>query len=199
MDIGERVKALRLSRGWSQGTLAAKIDMDRTSIVKYEAGTVDMTAQTLQKIADALEVPIATLYGVPASQVDSGPWEAIPILGRIPAGELRFTEETVEGYRMVPSSKVQGGPHFYLRVIGNCMSPRFRDGDLALVRVQSEVENGEAAVVVANGGDDATLKRVYCHGNTVVLRADNPDFDPIILPASEVRIVGKVVGGAFDL
>ena len=200
MDIGERVKTLRLSRGWSQGTLAAKVDIDRTSLVRYEAGTVAMTAQTLQKIADALEFPITTLYGIPAAQVDVGPWEAIPILGRIPAGELKFTEETVEGYINVPYGMVRGGMAFALRVQGDCMAPphgRFKDGDLAFVRVQPEVENDELAVVVVD--DEATMKRVTYASGFLILKADNPEYPPILVPLANARIVGRVVGGAFDL
>ncbi len=198
MNFGERIKALRQSRGWSQELLAAKAGLNRTTLLRYEAGTIGIPAKTLQQIADALEAPITYLYGLSESQVNLGPWEAIPLLGSIPAGELRFTEETVEGYRMVPKDQVKGGIHFALRVQGECMAPRYRTGYLAIVRVQPEVENGEIAVVVVDN-EEATLKRVFYQDNErVILRADNTDYPPILVDARNMRVIGKVVGGAFD-
>ena len=57
---------------------------------------------------------------------------------------------------------------------------------------QDDADNGE--IVVALVGDEATTKRFYRDGRSIRLRAENENYDPIVLDESEVDVVGKVVG-----
>jgi repressor LexA len=66
-------------------------------------------------------------------------------------------------------------------------------GDLALVRQQPTAENGEIVVARVHQSE-ATLKRFYRRANSVILRAENPKYDPIEVDAKEVEVVGKVIG-----
>ncbi len=197
MDIGQRLKEIRLIKGWSQARLGRESGVSRVSINRYEIGETEMSAQTLQQLAKTLQVPITLLYGFSADQaVGTVEAVAIPILGRIPAGELKFTEDTVLGYFPAPSDIIAGGVCFWLQVSGNCMSPTFKDGHLALIRVQPEVENGEVAVVAVDN-ENATLKRIKRQGDIIMLKGDNPQHEMIALPAERVRIIGKVVGAFY--
>ena len=50
-------------------------------------------------------------------------------------------------------------------------------------------------MVALVGGDEATLKRFYREpGGKVRLQPANSEMKPIIVPASEVKIQGRVVG-----
>ena len=54
-------------------------------------------------------------------------------------------------------------------------------------------ENGE--IVVARVHQlDATLKRFYRRANRVVLKAENPKYDPIEASGDEVEVIGKLIG-----
>jgi len=45
------------------------------------------------------------------------------------------------------------------------------------------------------GGDEATLKRFYREpGGKIRLQPANSEMQPIVVPAAEVRIQGRVVG-----
>jgi repressor LexA len=49
--------------------------------------------------------------------------------------------------------------------------------------------------VALTGGTDATLKRFFREANGKVrLQPANAQMDPIILPAREVKIQGRVIG-----
>ena len=65
MDIkkkfGEKVKFLRLERGWSQEKLALTADIDRTYIPSIEAGKRNVSITVIEKIANALNVEIIEL------------------------------------------------------------------------------------------------------------------------------------------
>ena len=126
----------------------------------------------------------------------------IPIVGRIAAGvpieAIEDPDEAVE----FPVGMVSEDC-FALRVRGTSMiEDHIDDGDVVVVRPQPRVENGEIAVaivndVTVNGG--ATLKRIYQEGNMVRLQPRNPEMQPLIVPAGQVEIRGKVVKLVRDL
>ena len=75
------------------------------------------------------------------------------------------------------------------------MAPTIQDGDLVCIRSQSNVENGQIAAVLID--DEATLKRFYRHGDTVILHPENPRFTPMTYikeEINELRIEGVAVG-----
>ena len=84
---------------------------------------------------------------------------------------------------------------FVLRVKGDSMvDDHICDGDYILVEGASTAQNGEIVVALTDG-TDATLKRFFRepHGR-VRLQPANAQMDPIILPARDVKIQGRVVG-----
>ena len=61
-----------------------------------------------------------------------------------------------------------------------------------MVHSQDQAQNGE--IVVALVGDEATTKRFYSEGRNVRLQPANENYEPIIVSADEVQLVGRVVG-----
>ncbi len=125
---------------------------------------------------------------------------ALPVYGPVQAGQFGIVDDVPEeGRRLIDAALVEGGQFFWLRVEGDCMAPRLRHGDYVLIRVQSEVENGEIAAVAVADSDEATLKRVFIRGREVVLQPTNPEHLPILTDTRNVRIIGKAVLGQVAL
>lgn len=62
MSFGQRVKALREERGWTQAELARRAGLTHETISNYERDSrVRPPLFTVQAIARALEVPLADL------------------------------------------------------------------------------------------------------------------------------------------
>ena len=61
--IGQKLRALRLDRGLSQGDLADGIGLTFQQVQKYEKGTNRVSAGRLQRIADLLNTPVMFFYG----------------------------------------------------------------------------------------------------------------------------------------
>lgn len=59
--FGEKVKFLRIEKGWSQEKLALNADLDRTYIPSIEAGKRNVSITVIEKIAMALDVEIFEL------------------------------------------------------------------------------------------------------------------------------------------
>jgi len=59
----ERLRALRVSRAETQKMLADMLGVDRTTYVKYEAGSSEPNFETIQKLADYFDVTVDYLLG----------------------------------------------------------------------------------------------------------------------------------------
>lgn len=63
MEIGERIKEIRLKKGLKQSELAEKADISRVAVGNYERGDRIPNIEITQKIAMALGVDINELLG----------------------------------------------------------------------------------------------------------------------------------------
>ena len=64
IEIGRKIRTLRLERGLSQSRLAEGIGLSFQQLQKYEKGTNRVSAGRLQRIATLLGVPVTVFYGV---------------------------------------------------------------------------------------------------------------------------------------
>jgi transcriptional regulator with XRE-family HTH domain len=67
VEIGNRLKALRLTAGLSQEKLADAIGLTFQQVQKYEKGTNRIGGSRLQQIATILGVPASAFFGETAS------------------------------------------------------------------------------------------------------------------------------------
>src|SRR5882757_9683010 len=63
VEIGRKIRALRLERGLSQSNLADGIGLTFQQVQKYEKGTNRVSAGRLHKIAELLNIPVTFFYG----------------------------------------------------------------------------------------------------------------------------------------
>ncbi len=60
--IGKNIQKIRESKGISQQELAAKCNFEKSNMSRLEAGRVNPTLSTLEKVAKALDVSLAELF-----------------------------------------------------------------------------------------------------------------------------------------
>ena len=125
---------------------------------------------------------------------DLRPQRPLPLVGRVAAGSPILAEENVEDLVDVPGFLRRDDGDFVLRVRGDSMiGAGIFDADLIVVHPQADAVNGEI-VVVRVGEEEATTKRMYRDGPIVRLESENENYDPIVVHADEVQLVGRVVG-----
>ena len=59
--VGNRIRALRKDRGWTQDVFGDKSGLNRAHVGEIERGESNVTIQTLKLIADTLRVKIEDL------------------------------------------------------------------------------------------------------------------------------------------
>ena len=62
IKIGKHIQKVRDLKGISQQDLAAKCNFEKSNMSRLEAGRVNPTLSTLEKVANALEVSLAELF-----------------------------------------------------------------------------------------------------------------------------------------
>ncbi len=116
---------------------------------------------------------------------------AVPLVGRVTAGEPILAVENVEDIFPLPYDLVGHEEVFMLRVRGDSMvNVGIYDGDWVLVRRQETADDGD--VVVALLDDEATVKRLYRQNGRIRLQPENDAMAPIVTDRAEV--LGKVIG-----
>jgi len=121
----------------------------------------------------------------------------LPLVGRVAAGVPLLADENVEDLVDVPAFLRHDDGDFLLRVKGDSMvGAGIFDADLIVVHPQPEARDGEIVVarISGVGDDEATTKRLYHDGSTIRLVAENENYDPIVVHADQVEVVGRVVG-----
>lgn len=199
MTTGERIRQLRIEKDMTQEMLGEKIGVKKAAIYKYENGlVVNLKRDIIEKLANVLEVSPSYLMGlddikdVPQGFQPVPSMKKIPRVGRIACGTPILAEENVEEYDSVPE---HWKADFTLVCVGDSMAPKIQDGDLVAIKQQETVENGQIAAVLID--NEATLKRVYVYPDKLILRPENPEYEPIVImngESSNIRIEGRAVG-----
>ena len=211
-NLGLSVTKFALSIGVPQTTLSNMFNRDSTP-----------KTELLNKIIEVHRVNpsfLLTGEGPMFTRQEVAPMAPAPSMGIYRSGGLRELQETMTG-KLVPflTQMVSAGPGAELqeyedscgliclpeaavkgelralRVKGDSMEPRIKDGDLALVHKQPTLNDGDLGVIVY-GDNEGTLKKFSRRGNTIILSPFNPDYEPKIISGEDlnnVYIAGKVV------
>ncbi len=120
----------------------------------------------------------------------------LPLVGSIAAGGPLLAEEAVEDEIAVPEPLGRDAD-FLLRVKGESMiEAGILDGDIVVVRKQSDARTGEIVVALVGGdesADEATVKTFHRERDgRIRLQPENAALEPLY--PEHVEILGKVTG-----
>lgn len=167
-------------------------EISSTSVVNYnlnklvEAGLIERNKEVSRGIR--LQDSMARIL----------PGRNIPILGHIAAGQpITVFPESVEAADTLDLAVDVVSRHegvYALRVQGDSMIDALVDsGDLVILNAQNTANNGDMVAAWLPEREETTLKYFFREGNNVRLQPANASYEPIVLPASQVEIHGKVI------
>lgn len=209
MEFKDIVKNLRIEFNFTQEDLSKRLEISKSTVAMWETGKRLPSPELYGARADVFNVDMDylmgrtnikrkvsyNLFGKEYSSSTSA--VSINVLGRVAAGipinaieEIIDTEEISEGL-------AKTGEFFGLQIHGNSMEPRICEGDVVIVRQQSDAESGDIVIALVNG-DDATCKRLRKYRDGIELISNNPNYEPMFfsdkdIETKPVRIIGKVV------
>ncbi|MBF0709763.1 hypothetical protein IR059_00800 [Gemella sp. GL1.1] len=177
--------------------------MPKSTITGYTKGTSLPTAGNVQKIADYFNVAKSELdlrFKDDIEQTQKNKEQKgikIPVLGEVAAGVPISAVEDILDYEEISEDMARTGDFFALQIKGDSMQPKMDDGDVVIVKQQSDVNSGDTAIVLVNS-DTATCKKIQKHENGIMLISTNPNYPAKFFSNKEVKelpvtILGKVV------
>jgi repressor LexA len=110
--------------------------------------------------------------------VESEQLALLPLVGRVAAGSPVMSDANYEDYRRVDPRLFRPRADYLLKVRGDSMRDAgILDGDLLAVHSTPTAHRGQ--VVVARIEDEITVKRFEQRGHIVLLKPENPAYEPI--------------------
>ena len=125
--------------------------------------------------------------------IERRPVRHVPLVGDVAAGTDVLANENIEELVPIPSDFTGDGVLFMLRVRGDSMiEAGILDGDFVIVVQQPTATNGDIVVAGIPGGE-ATVKQWSAKAGAVTLTPANSAMSPMVFPAEDVELYGKVV------
>ena len=204
MTTGERLKALRKERGYSQEDVAKMLGIGRTTYLKYESGE-NKPSRKLKELASLFGVTTDYLLGrdsapaarPAASESARKKGVRIPVLGHVVAGIPIEAVQEYDDWEEIPEEMARRGEYFALRVTGDSMKPVICNGDVIIVRIQPDVDTEQIAVVGVNG-NEATVKKIIKdpHRHGITLYGYNAEvYQPTFYSEEEIETLPVTIYG----
>ena len=163
------------------------VHLKSTSSVHAHLNTLEMNGYIRRDPTKprAIEITDGSFKNVVSESV------AIPVVGRVAAGEPILAEQNIEDYFTMPAEYVPSTQNdiFGLTVHGDSMiNVGIFNKDILIVESMKSARNGD--IVVALIDDSATVKTFYKEDGRYRLQPENDTMDPIY--TDHVEILGKV-------
>lgn len=206
MDDKEKLKAIFSAnlkhelkiRNKTQSDLCDVLDMTSSTVSDWVNGKKYPRMDKIQKIADYLGILKSDLTEERHNSIDKARGVRIPVLGRVIAGiPIEAIEEIID-YEEISEQMARTGEYFALQVQGDSMEPQMSEGDIVIVRKQSDIDSGQIGIILVNG-DEATVKKVIKKENGIMLIPFNSEkydpwfYDQFDIETMPVNIIGRVI------
>ena len=201
-----QLRRLRVAKGHTQQSLAIHSGISRKHISQIECGKADPTIGVLLRLAAALEVEVEDLLGERLPDP--------PVRSKWPKSRyrLRMFREVVSGdpgeakQPKIGDLAVQPNQYrksrYILKVRGDSMKPAIHSADLMLIDNGARARHSDIIACTING--ESTLRRYErkckcenkdkckCNSAVIVLKADNPSYDPIVVTRADTFTIHGV-------
>ncbi len=207
LTIGDKIRILRSILKISQRELARRLGVKSSYISKLESNYIqNPSLKTLKRLAEVFNMSVdeflkwepgykgeTTLKeSVRESASEYIAVKKVPLLNRVPAGYPTIPgEDYIEEYLPVPDT-VKDPQAFALRISGDSMAPRIKEGDIVIVSPNAYITSGDIVVARINN-NEVTVKKLKIQDDKVVLIPLNPNYEPLYFEKDKLEIIGKVV------
>lgn len=175
--FAKNIKYLRENKGISKSELAKKINVNQSTLSRWENEEMGATVDNALDVANFFNVSMADLVGKDLS-FDNAVYidvhndiVQIPVLGTIKAGIAMEAQEDIIEYVDIPKEWTKGGKSFYgLLISGDSMMPKYQEKDIVIFEYTNDyiAANKKDCAVMVNG-NDATFKNITITNDGITL------------------------------
>ena len=135
---------------------------------------------------------------VDRSSLPVAPGQLVPIINRVAAGyptdfdDLDYPVGVADDYIRCPD--VNDPNAFAVRVVGDSMEPKFKEGDIVVFSPAAEVKNGDDCFIRFATPHETTFKRVFFEQNdTVRLQPRNEKYPPVTADSKRIDGIYRAI------
>ena len=175
--FAKNLKYLRKNKGISKSELSKKINVNQSTLSRWENEEMGATVDNALDVANFFNVSMADLVGKDLTFDNAEYIDVqhnviqIPVLGTIKAGIAMEAQEDVIEYVDIPREWTKGGKSFYgLLISGDSMMPKYQEKDIVIFEYTNDyiAANKKDCAVMVNGYD-ATFKNISISDDGITL------------------------------
>jgi len=124
--------------------------------------------------------------------------QMVPVINKVAAGypedfnDLDYPVGIADDYVRCPD--IHDPNAFAVRVVGDSMEPKFREGDIVIFSPAAEVHNGDDCFIRFAMPHETTFKRVFFEpDNKVRLQPRNENYSPLIVDGKRINGLYRAV------
>lgn len=189
MNYGEKIKKARIQKGYSQQKLADEVEVNKSTISRWENGKFEPTLSEVQKLSEVLEKNwryFASDEWIEALNTEEVVY--LPILGNITSISPLITTENISRYMKRMREIVPAGTNFVVVAEDDAVVPK---GSEIMMSECEEPEDGELVAVIFELGEKPLVRRVNHLDDTYAFIPINPRYPTILKHKEDVHILGK--------
>lgn len=191
MNMGERIKQLRIANGLTQEELGKYIGVQKAAIRKYEKGEVkNMKRTSIQILSNLFKVSPSYLMCIDeknSSSLNHKEYFSIPLISEYNENlETSIKKSFVKEITLTDSLPQNT---FALQINDNSMLPLLGIGDIAIITETFDFESGQTCLILNN--DIIMIRKVTKIDNEYELQAMNPYYP--VEKTKELKILGRVI------
>jgi transcriptional regulator with XRE-family HTH domain len=206
--LGRQLRAKRIAKGLSFAEMAKLAGIpNKTTYSRIETGEGKLAPQFAAALAEITGIPMHELLFLPASVVvapPNGKQSRIPVLDysevtRLSDEKISLSDLKVIAHTELPFDLEHPLMTFALKVLDDSMSPRLKQGDIALVDLGAYAKISDGSVVAAITKEGTPVLREY--------RLKRMGFELVAIKTGEVvdlkddgvTLLGKVIKSISDM
>ena len=202
MNFSDKIRKARKERGLTQEQLGNMININKSSISRYEKGVQLPELENVKKIAKVLGISHQYLLEdeFMNEYVSEEGFVKIPVVKGVKFGMPLLHKDNIIGFEFLSKEEImRKGEYFYIEVKGDDMvNARIFEGDKVLIIKQECLYNEGDIMLVRIGKGEAVLRRVYSRKEGLVLQSENAKYPPVFFTKTdilnnEVVLLGRAI------
>ena len=188
MDMGERIKQLRLANGLTQEELGKYIGVQKSAIRKYEKGEVqNIKRSSIEILSNLFKVSPSYLMCIDEDIKENHNASIIPLISKyendLENSKQKYYIEDISVNDSLPQKT------FALQIDNNSMLPLLGIGDIAIITEDFVFESGQTCLISTN--NIVMIRKVLKNNDGYELQAMNAYYP--VERAKKITIYGKVI------
>lgn len=192
--LAKNLKRIMFMRDKSQADLARDLKISKATLSSWMVGTRLPRMSKIDMLCNYFGIERSDLL---EEKMYTASRKRIPVLGSVAAGIPIEAIEDILDWEEITEEMSRTGEYFGLKIRGDSMMPRIAEGDVVIVKQQSDADSGDVVIAQVNG-DSATCKKLYKRKDGISLVSFNPMYEPMDFSEEQVlmlpvTIIGRVV------